>query len=62
MQRFLWRDMDPSKPPQTYEVIVNNFEIKPANCTAKSALHSSADDYAPLSSTKSGGQKADIHQ
>ena len=48
MQRFLWRDMGPSKPPQTYAVVVNNFGIKPENCNSTSALHSSADDYAPI--------------
>ena len=48
MQQFLWRDMDPSKPPQTYAVVVNNFGIKPANCIATSSLHSSDDDYAQI--------------
>ena len=48
MQRFLWRDTDPSKPPLTYAVVVNNFGIKPANCIATSSLHSSDDDYAQI--------------
>ena len=46
MQRFLWRDCDPSREPQTYVVKVNNFEVKSANCIATCALHKSADMFA----------------
>ena len=43
MQRFLWRDMELDESPKTYAVKVNNFGVKPANCIATLALHSSAD-------------------
>ena len=53
MQRFLWRDMDSSKPPQTYAVAVNNFGVKPANCIATCALRNSADQFASVYPTES---------
>ena len=53
MQRFLWRDMDTTKPPQTYAVVVNNFGVKPANCIATCALRNSADQFSSVYPTES---------
>ena len=43
MQRFLWRDMEVDKKPNTYVVEVNNFGVTAANCIATCALFKSAD-------------------
>ena len=53
MQRFLWSDGDPSLPPKTYAVAVNNFGVKPANCIATCALRNSADHFASIYPTES---------
>ena len=53
MQRFLWRDLVVSNPPQTYAVAVNNFGVKPANCIATCALRNSADQFASVYPTES---------
>ena len=42
-QCFLWREMDESREPETYQVIVNNIGVKPAGAIATSALYKSAE-------------------
>ena len=34
VQCFLWRDLDTSKVPETYQVVVNNIGVKPAGAIA----------------------------
>ena len=48
MQRFLWRNMETDREPDTYAVPVNNFGVTSANCIATSALHKSADLYESI--------------
>ena len=48
MQRFLWRDCDTNREPETYVVKVNNFGVRSANCIATCALHKSADVFAGI--------------
>ena len=43
MQCFLWRNLDESKEPDTYMVMVNNIGIKPAGAIATLALQKSSD-------------------
>ena len=43
VQCFLWRDLDPTAIPKTYQVLVNNIGVKPAGCIASLALYKSAD-------------------
>ena len=43
VQCFLWRDMDETKKPEIYQVIVNNIGVKPAGSIATTALYRSAD-------------------
>ena len=45
VQCFLWRDMDESKEPETYQIIVNNIGVKPAGAIATTALYKSADEH-----------------
>ena len=42
-QCFLWRDMDQSKEPEVYQVVVNNIGVKPAGAIATRAFHMSAE-------------------
>jgi hypothetical protein len=42
-QCFLWRDMEGTKEPVTYQVVVNNIGVKLAGAIATMALHKSAD-------------------
>ena len=42
MQCFLWRNLDESREPDTYMVLVNNIGIKPAGAIATLALQKSA--------------------
>ena len=43
IQCFLWRGLDESREPQTFQVVVNNIGVKPAGCIATLALYKSAD-------------------
>ena len=59
MQRFLWRDCDPTREPETYVVKVNNFGVKSGNCIATCALHKSADMLADVYLKESKAVKVD---
>ena len=48
VQCFLWRDLDLSKSPETYQVTVNNIGIKPAGAIATLALRKSAEKYSQM--------------
>ena len=48
MQRFLWRCMETDEEPQHFDIPVNNFGVKPANCIATCALRSSADQFSQI--------------
>ena len=41
LQCFLWRNLDVSQEPQTYQVVVNNIGVKPAGAIATLALQKS---------------------
>ena len=43
LQCFLWRGMDDTKDPETYQVVVNNMGVKPAGSITKMALDKSVD-------------------
>ena len=45
VQCFLWRDMDETREPETYQVIVNNIGVRPAGAIATTALYKSADEH-----------------
>ena len=42
IQYFLWRGMDANKPPDTFQVIVNNIGVKPAGAIATTSMYKSA--------------------
>ena len=42
IQCFLWRGMDGNKPPDTFQVIVNNIGVKPAGAIATNSMYKSA--------------------
>ena len=42
IQYFLWRGMDANKPPDTFQVIVNNIGVKPAGAIANTSMYKSA--------------------
>ena len=46
--RFLWRDMDTNKPPDTYIPLVVMFGDKPSGAIAMTAMHLTADMYKSL--------------
>ena len=46
VQCFLWRDLDTTKEPVTYQVTVNCIGVKPAGCIATLCLYKSADLFA----------------
>ena len=43
MQCFVWRNLDSSQQPKTYQVIVNNIGVKPAGAIATLALRKSTE-------------------
>ena len=45
VQCFLWRNLDQSKEPATYQVTVNNIGIKPAGAIATLALQNSCEKF-----------------
>ena len=45
LQRFLLCNLDQTKSPDTYQVIVDNIGVKPAGVIATLALQKSADKY-----------------
>ena len=45
LQCFLWRNLDPSKDPETFQVVVNNIGVKPAGCIATLALYKSSEKF-----------------
>ena len=45
VQCFMWRDLDPLKVPDTYQVLVNNISVKPTGTIAALSLQKSADIY-----------------
>ena len=45
VQCFLWRGLDTTVDPITYQVVVNNIGVKPAGCIASLALYKSADRF-----------------
>ena len=45
VQCFLWRDLDCTREPETFQVIVNNIGVKPAGCIATLAFYGSADHF-----------------
>ena len=48
LQCFLWRDLDSSVEPLTYQVVANNIGVKPAGCIATLAFYKSSDHYAEV--------------
>ena len=42
IQCFLWRGMDANKPPDTFQVIVNNIGVKPAGAIATTSMYKRA--------------------
>ena len=46
LQCFLWRNLDASREPETYQVIANNIGVKPAGAIATLALQNSAELYS----------------
>ena len=45
VQCFLWRSLDKTRDPDTYQVVVNNIGVKPAGCIASLALYKTADRF-----------------
>ena len=45
VQCFLWRNLDTTRDPDTYQVTVNNIGVKPAGVIATLALQKSADTF-----------------
>ena len=48
VQCFLWRNVDDSIKPETYQVICNNMGVKPGSSIAKTALDKSADTFIKI--------------